>query len=146
MAAIPPNIELRLRFDAKGAFTLGQPRNLRLVSNQKIDLDVVLEQIDETTCPPTFKPIDLAGPWSARWIAKLDVDDPDAPSSNIKWDVAGSIVGPTTDGRFTFPVTKVLNNFLVEHGYSELVFIKSGADPDIRVPLIYSLTKQVLVI
>ena len=105
MAAVPPNIELRLRFDAQGLFTLGQPRNLRLVSNQKIDLDVQLEQIDEAASPPVFNPIDLTGPWTARWIAKLDVDDPDTPGSNIKWDVAGAIVGAPTNGRFTFPIT-----------------------------------------
>lgn len=137
--AVPPNLLFRLRFDEAGIHTLAPVRDLRLVSNQLINLEVQLEKLIPGSIPPGFTPVDITG-WNARWIMKLDIDDADGAK---KWDVAGSLVGPGTDGRFLFTVTKALANFVVEFGYSELTF-RSGADPEIRQILPVSLSKPVL--
>ena len=140
--AIPPNRELRLRFDAQGNLTNGDPRDFQYVSNQDIVLEVLIQKLDEVSVPPKFNPVDITT-WTGQWVAKENIDDADGLE---KWDVAGVLVGPGPDGRMSFTVDKASVNFLVQNGYSELIFKAAGADPDIRVSLTFSLSKQVLTI
>lgn len=139
--AIPPNVELRLRFTAQGLLTLGDRRHLRCIANQEIVLEVLLQKLDDSNVPPVFNPIDITG-WSARWIAKIDIDDITTPI----WDIGGVIVGALPlNGRFSFTVPKADTAVPMQFGYSELVFFSSGTtDPDTRVPLAISLSKAVL--
>ncbi len=137
--AVPPNLLLRLRFDESGIHTLSPIRDLRLVSNQLITLEIQLEKLIPGSIPPGFTPVDVTG-WNALWIMKLDIDDADGAE---KWNIAGVLVGPGTDGRISFTVSKALANFVVQFGYSELTF-RSGADPEIRQILPVSLSTPVL--
>ncbi len=140
--AVPPDKVLRLRFDDDGFFsTLSQERHLKLVSNQLVKLELKIEKLDSTAVPPAFIPVDITG-WTMRWISKVDIDDLDATK---KWDVAG-VIADAVNGRILFTVVKASVNFEVERGYSEFVVILAGADPEQRIPLIYTLTKPVLTI
>lgn len=143
--AVPPDIVLKVRFDEDGFLSVvSRQRHLALVSNQDINLELNFEILDVTAVPPGFIAVDVTG-WTVRWISKLDIDDLDAPASNIKWDVTGVIVGAPANGKIAFTVPKASVNFEVERGYSEFVII-IGGDTDSRIPLIFTLTKQVLTI
>lgn len=140
--AIPPNREIRLRFDAQGNLSNGDLRNFQYVSNQDIVLETLIQKLDETAVPPKLNAVDITG-WAGRWIMKEDHDDADGLE---KWDIAGVIVGPATDGRMSFTVDKADVNFVIQNGSSEIVFSSTGADIDIRIPVVVSISKQVLTI
>jgi hypothetical protein len=131
------DLEYRVRLDLQGFPSLSGPRPLRLVSNQKVTLNLVVEQLTANTVPPGYTPINVTS-WVSRWIAKLDVDDADA---SVKWNVAGSVVdGPNGKLQVVIPKTSV--NFTIDHGYSEIVLYPDASNPQMRLILPYVLTPQ----
>jgi len=131
------DLEYRVRLDLQGFPSLAGPRPLRLVSNQKITLNLVVEQLTANTVPPGYTPINVTS-WVSRWIAKLDVDDADA---SVKWNVAGSIID-APNGKLQIVIPKASVNFTIDHGYSEIVLYPDGTTPQMRLILPFVLTPQ----
>lgn len=136
--AVPPDLQLKLRFNEEGRFTLGSKGHYAFVSNEDVKILLVLEKLVVSSVPPAFTALDITG-WAGTWAAKTDVDDLDAA---VKWNVSGAIQGAPANGQMLFTVPKASVNFEVQHGYSEFVLKPDGTTPQVRVPFTYTLTKQ----
>lgn len=140
--SIPPNKQVRLRFDAQGNFITGFGMgHLEFVGNEKVAVELALSKLDEASIPPVYNPIDITG-WTAKWTLKLDVDDADADK---KWEVSGSILGLPANGIFLFTVPKASVNFTKQFCYSEFILTPPGvgAEVQVRIPLGVTITKPV---
>jgi hypothetical protein len=137
---IPPNVRIDVGFDENGRVCLSGSL-FRAVSNEKLTLDVTLKKLNLMTAPPSYDKVNVTG-WTSRFVSKLHVDDVDLSK---KWDVAGVIVAPATDGVIRFTVPKSSVNFIVQWGYAELIFTPV-TDPEIRIPFNFTLTKPVVTI
>jgi len=138
-----PIREIKVTFDEESRFAAGRRMpHLHFVSNQIVTVDLLIEQLVTSACPPAPNPVDIVG-WTGRWLGKLDANDFEVP---LKFDIAGVITGPSTDGRMRFLIPKLTMDFEIERGYSEFTLSSIGGDPDIKVPVIYTATRAALII
>lgn len=138
---IPSNLDARIRFDESNIPSIcGNGHGFSFVSNERLVVDLTIEKLQQTV-PPSYAPVSIVG-WTGRWIAKLDVDDPDLSK---KFDVSGVITdGP--NGKIRFEVPKATVNFIGNHIYSEFVFIPTGTEVVYRILFVFNLTKPGLTI
>lgn len=123
-----PNREVRIRYgpDGLASSTLREP--FRANRNEKIVLDVFVEDWIPSFIPPAFAPVNVTG-WTAKWVGKLLTTDTDG---SAKWNVSGTVVsGPLGHIQFTIP--KATLNFTGERIFGEWILIPSGSDPMSRI-------------
>ena len=131
-----PKLNFRLLLDQYGIPSLDGPRPLRLVANELIQLQIQVMQLQTGFIPPVYTPIDITG-WTGVWVGKANQSDADG---SALWNVAATLVTPAQGlAEFDVPKASVGPN-PINLGFSEVIFKPDTSNPQIRLPLIFTVT------